>query len=87
MKDRHTGEGRYPGLARPKQLDPGLRRGDEFKHLRAGSIICMIDQKTRDSSLVHGAAGALNYRVFRRQKNTTFWRLTVTICPRLIYSG
>jgi hypothetical protein len=45
MKDRHTGEGRYPGLARPKQLDPGLRRGDEFKHLRAGSIICMIDQK------------------------------------------
>ena len=35
---RHTGESRYPVSESNRRLDPGLRRGDEFKHQRAGSI-------------------------------------------------
>ena len=35
---RHTGEGRYPVSESNRRLDPGLRRGDEFKHHRAGAI-------------------------------------------------
>lgn len=35
---RHTGESRYPVSESNRRLDPGVRRGDEFKHQRAGSI-------------------------------------------------
>ena len=36
---RHTGERRYPVSESNRRLDPGFRRGDEFKHQRAGSIV------------------------------------------------
>ena len=35
---RHTGEGRYPVSVSNRPMDPGIRRGDEFKHHRAASI-------------------------------------------------
>ncbi len=38
---RNTGGGRYPVSERNRRLDPGLRRGDEFIHLQASSIVRM----------------------------------------------
>ena len=35
---RHTGESRYPASESKHQLDPGFRRGDEFKDQWAASI-------------------------------------------------
>lgn len=35
---RHTGESRYPVSESNHRLDPRVRRGDEFIHLRASSI-------------------------------------------------
>ncbi len=39
--NRHAGEGRHPVSESNRRVGPGLRRGDEFKHHGAVSIVAM----------------------------------------------
>ena len=56
---RHAGEGRHPVSESHRRLDPGLRRGDAFKHHRAASIALVTFSDTVSLRFIRNFLGYL----------------------------